>query len=509
MKKIFPAVFIVIAAALVCVLIVKKLISHNELNTYAKVVTPVVDNNKGDGLSDNGYGENYNFTSFINLTKDETLMSVITMDLDGDGYDDQINVCKVANNPYIVLIGGIYNPDKKQYERKIYITTNVTQVQTFACTSLDVIGNHRNALVYQGDTENGHSVLRIYLGSKGKKGEVLLNVIGDFDADGRVFIQHEERNESYEMGQAKGASFPVWVYTTASEDSNKLDQIQTMYEYSETDGKYIETKTVRVAGSRITAKELSRIQDGTVETFAGFLDGLWYKTENEGSVRYIFFDYKNREIIFQLEDNVEVYNWLKSNLRRNGMYFSSVNKTIENLQRRFDISLVNVDEIRIRIQDDVRMIITEDNLWNGNYKKLVSKDSDKKNTPGDVVSELIKGPAWTTSDGTVITFSQTGYFVENDSIRDEGRYVAQKMSGTELMQFRSEGSTPYFQGFVEPKFMTSETIKTVRNRSVSVINTDKNTIILQSVVVNPTGYYQTESSPVVLHRSQIKKTVKE
>jgi len=508
MKKLIPAVFIVIAAALICVFIVKKLISHNELTTYAKVVTPVVNNQNEEGSDGNVYGDDYNFTSFVNLTKDETLMSVVTMDLDGDGYDDQVNVCKVANNPYIVLIGGLYNPEKKIYERLAYIATNVTQVQTFACTSLDVIGNHRNALVYQGDTENGHSVLRIFLGSRNKKGEFSLNMIGDFDADGRVFIQQEERNEAYEMGHAKGVSFPVWVYTTAPEDTAKLDQIQTMYEYSESDGKYVETKTIRVAGSRITAKELSRIQDGTVDTFAGFLNGLWYKTENEGSVRYIFFDYKNKEVIFQFEDSVEVYNWLKSNLRRNGMYFSSVNKTIENLQRRFDISLINVDEIRIRISDDVRMIITEDNLWNGTYKKVVSKDSEKRAAAGDVISELMKGPAWTTSDGTSVTFSQTGYFVENESFKDEGRYVAQKMSGKELLQFRSDNSSPFFHGFYESKFMTSETVKTVRNRPVTVIDVDKNTVVLQGVIVTPTGFYQTESSPIVLRRTELKKNVK-
>lgn len=508
MKKLIPAAFVVIGAALFCFFVIKQLVIKNEGSASAKEVVPQVEHLKEDDKAGQ-YGDNNDFSSFISLTKEETLLSVVTMDLDGDGNEDQINVCKVANNPYIQLIAGLYNPEKAVYERQAYLATNVTQVQTFACTSLDVIGNHHSALIYQGDSESGHAVLRIFLGGRDKKGKFTLKMIGDFDADGRVFIQQSERSEAYEMGQAKGVSFPVWVYASDTDENRRLDQIQTQYEYSEEEGKYIETKTIRVAGSRITAKELARIQDGTVGTFANFLDGLWYKTETEGGGRYIFFDYKNKEIIFQFEDSVEVYNWLKSNLRRNGMYFSSVNKTIQNLQRRFDISLVNVNEIRIRIQDDVRMIIGESNLWDGSYKKIKTAADVKKASSGEIFAELVKGPVWSTADGTSITFTASGYFVENERSSDTGRYVVQKMNGGEIMQFRSESGTPYFSGFYEPKFVVNETVRTVRNKPVKTSETDKNTVILQSVVANPDGYYQTESMPLVLHRSQIKKTVKE
>ncbi len=510
MRRLIPAAFVVIAAALICFVIVKKFITQAETSVYARVVVPQADALKDDADNAGGYGENYSFTSFIQLSNDETLMSAVTMDVDNDGSDDQVNICKVANNPYIVLIIALYNTKKNIYERKAYIPTNVTQMQTFLCTNIDVLGNHHKALVYQGDTENGHAVMRIYMGSRNKKDEFKLTLIGDFDSDERVFIEQSERNEAYEISQAKGAAFPVWVYSSAPEENRRLDQIQTMYEYSEEEGKYVETRTIRVAGSRITAKELTRIQDGTVATFANFLDGLWYKTENEGAVRYIFFDYKNKEVIFQFSDSVEVYSWLKTNLRRNGMYFSSVNKTIENLQRRFDISLVNIDEIRIRIQDDLRMVIGESNLWDGNYKKFTAdKTSRKETSKSEIISELIKGPVWSTSDGTYVTFTQDNFHVEGNSIRDDGRFVSQEMSGSQILEFRSSGTEPYFKGFYEPKYHKTETTKTVKGKTVVQTEIDKNTIILQNVIANADGFYQTETSPVILYRSEIKKTVKD
>ena len=153
-------------------------------------------------------------------------------------------------------------------------------------------------------TDSGKVVLKIFDGNRSKNGEFILTPIGDFEADGTIFIQQTPRSENYELNHAKGEPFPVWVYTseqkTSGADAAKLDQIQTMYEWDESEGMYVAVKTLRVAGNTLAQKELARIQDGTVATFGNFLDGLWYKIENSGvSIRYISFDYPNSEIIFE------------------------------------------------------------------------------------------------------------------------------------------------------------------------------------------------------------------
>ena len=128
-----------------------------------------------------------------------------------------------------------------------------------------------------------------------------------------------------------------------------------------------------MTGSRIAARELARIQDGTVETFADFLDGLWYKTSSaQSGIRYLFFDHAQKEVIFLYDDTEEVYAWEDSNLRRSGIYITTTNKSITNMQRRCDISLAGIDEVRIHIIDDVRMIIKENNLWDGSYRKMTA-----------------------------------------------------------------------------------------------------------------------------------------
>ncbi|WP_407427204.1 pallilysin-related adhesin [Treponema sp.] len=490
MKKRLPVIFVLTAAVLAVSFFSRNLFTKDNSVSRARVVIPLV----GEAASKdnkNEYSEGLEKTSFIQLSTGETLVGTFEMDIDNDGYDDQINMVKTSSSPYIVLIVALYNPKNGSYERTNYLATQITQMKTFACTSIDVIGNHKNSLVYQGITDFGTVVLKIYSGTRNKNGEFILNSIGDFEADGTIFIQQTPRSESYELAQAKGESFPIWVYASEQKSgdsaSTQSDQIQTMYTWNEAEGCYAAEKTLRVTGNRLAQKELARIQDGTVETFGKFLDGLWYKVENTGkSIRFISFDYSNLEIIFEYEDSEEVYSWLKSTLRRNGIYFSAVNKSIENLQRRFDISLINTDEIRIKLQDDVRMLINESTLWDGNYKKLTSKETvkDISGLKTECISRLIEQGTWETNDGTILKFTESLYTATGKTSYDSGRFTTNEIAGSTLLQFKSVHELPYFKSHYLPAFQ----------------NKDKDSIILEEVTISPKGFYQEQKAPVILKK---------
>ena len=493
MKRIIPVIFVLAAAALALLFFSRNLFVKNSSISRARVVIPLVGANSNGKAGE--YSDGLEQTSFIQLSTGETLVGTLEMDIDGDGFDDQVNMVKTAQSPYIVLIVGLYNSKIGTYTRSNYLATEITQMKTFACTSIDVLGNHKNALVYQGVTDSGKVVLKIFDGNRSKNGEFILTPIGDFEADGTIFIQQTPRSESYELSQTKGESFPVWVYTSeqksgadTSADSSSLDQIQTMYDWSEAEGQYVAVRTLRVAGNRVAERELARIQDGTVATFGSFLDGLWYKTENSGkSIRYISFDYTNSEIIFEYEDSEEVYSWLKSTLRRNGIYFSAVNKSIENLQRRFDISLVSTDEIRIKLQDDVRMLINESTLWDGNYKKFTSRGvvEVEPTKESEVIKRLVEQETWEAGDGTILAFGEYTYSANGKTSYDSGRFTTNDVSGATLLQFRSLHEVPFFRHSYLPAFQNEK---------------ERDTIVLSDVVLSPEGFYREQTDPLVLKK---------
>ncbi|MEE0353399.1 MAG: pallilysin-related adhesin, partial [Treponema sp.] len=322
---------------------------------------------------------------------------------------------------------------------KAVIATAISQAQTFSYTAIDLTGEHRTALVYQGFADNGDSILQAFFISN-SGGNFSLLKIADLRGDGTIFIQQLDRYDAYERSKANGASFPIWVYTSDTERPGSADQLQIQYEWRHSENSYVKTRTVRVAGSRITAKELAKIQDGTVATFAGFLNGLWYMPESNGNLRYVFFDYDSREIIFFKDDTEEVYKWAHSNIRRNGIYLSTINQEIENLQRRIDISLKSTEEIHIRIQDDVRMLISENAVWDGNYKKN-GKNMFLKNASsnsGSVSAVFEKDSTWKIPDGSTVKLQGGKYSMESEGFLETGIYTCFVNEGVSFIQFRPD-----------------------------------------------------------------------
>ena len=505
-KKIIIVIFISFATLLAVALISRIFIFKPQtVSNKARNVIPLVADKDNKSYVDNSqYSEESEMTSFIPLNADETLLGVISMDFDGDTFEDQVNVVKTSDSQNIKLIVGLYNDKKKSYERMSVIETNITQFKTFSYTGLDLSGKHKNALIYQGFTDDGLSVLKAFHIYKNNKGFSLVS-IADFEADGTIFIQQLDRYDAYERLNANGSPYPIWVYTSdVLENPNSTDQLQICYTYNEDEDKYVKLSQVRVAGNKVAAKELARIQDGTVETFANYLKGLWYKTENEGSsVHYIFFDYENQEIIFLVSETEEVYNWQTSNLRRNGMYISATNQEIQNLQRRVDISLLGQNRLSVSIVDDLRMLIGENNLWNGEYKRVVfaydEKDSVLNKNSLEYVKDLEKGPSWKASDGSSVSFRTGQYAVSNESISDGGDYTYIDADGNCFIQFRSKKELPYFKGTY--KISYAKITQSDSRSKKKQIEYNKDSIILEPYTLTPQGSYAADGRIVILSRN--------
>ena len=292
------AVVIASAAAVLAVVILLRIFvfKHSAAVLTPKIVTPIASNSKDASKSKSEMlSDSASLTSFVPLLATETLISTTVFDFDGDNFDDQVAAVHKAGSQNIFLIVGLYNPSTNSYIRAAEISTEVSKTRTFSYAGIDMTGTHRTALVYQGEKTNGESVLRMYH-CQHQKEKIEILTIGNFSSDGTIFIQQTERSESYELSQTRGESFAVWVYSSDKQSGKTsenavVNQIQTEYRWSETEQKYIQSKQLNITGSTLAAKELSRIQNGNLETFANFLTGLWYKTTSDGmNPRYIHFN---------------------------------------------------------------------------------------------------------------------------------------------------------------------------------------------------------------------------
>ena len=272
-------------------------------------------------------------------------------------------------------------------------------------------------------------------------------------------------------------------------------------------------RQLKVKGSRIAAKELARIQNGTVETFAQFLNGLWYKTSNSGnSSLYLFFNYEDREVIFLSDDTEGVYSWVDSNLRRSGIYLTVVNSIISSMKRRFDIMLTGVNEVNIHVHDDVGMIIKENNQWDGTYKKMSFQSTfgDARITAiaDDFAKELLdQNSVWVDAEENEYKFTGNTYKIKHIELEESGIFVIDSVGDFPVVQFRSDVQNSFLQNAYAMKFKTHEvTIPAKNKRSKPTVKTviDKDVIIMTPVKLSLSTCYAMEGRVITLNKRTVK-----
>lgn len=487
----------------------RKLITKSEKTSVrAKIVTPKGSqdtNTETDSEPLTSDFNSENFDTFITLLPSETLINTLTIDFNNDGYDDEVVTVRKSGSENFTIIPGLFNPETADYERLTAIPTSISRIRTFSLSGMDLIGDHQNSLIYQGVADDENYVMQLFLweqsGIEETHGELVK--IGDFVSDGTIFIQQTERSDSYQLSLSKGESFSVWVYESEKvlDDNGNFiagqNQIQKEFKWNSGSKVYELANEIKVTAGKLAANELSRIQDGTVETFAAFLDGLWYKTSNEDNViRYIYYNYDKKEIILLQSDIQEVYEWEDSKLRHNGIYLYTVNSDITNLQRRFDLLLISVDEIKITLYDSIGLIIKESSEWDGQYKKMSlqsSFDEPVSEEKNQFLAQLEAYDNWTTSDGiNVLNLSDSRYTFVFDDMQEEGLYSLLKIGGYDVLQLRATSFNTVLNQTYALEFGTKTVTETVKKETIEKTVTDYDTIIFTPVKITPTDCFATD-----------------
>ncbi len=479
--------------------------TENKNISRAKIINPASQTNQEEGSEKKSSGiDSEQYETLVTLLPGETLISTLTIDFSNDGYDDQVIVVRKNTSQNLFLVPGLYDSESGNYTRLAEIPTKFSRSRAFSYSGMDLIGDHKESLIYQGIDDSGNYVMEVFLFNDSKTNPELLN-IGDFYSDGTIFIQQTERSESYEFSLSKGESYSIWVYKSekqeAAGDSGKpavANQIQQEYKWNAASKKYELAREIKVNAGRLAANELSKIQDGTVETFASFLNGLWYKVSNSDSkIRYVFFDYASKEIILLYGDIQEVYEWEDSKLRHNGIYLTTINADIMNFHRRFDLALTGVDEIKITIRDDVNLIIKENTMWDGNYKKMSQQsdffDNSQVSPLKKFSDELKKNSAWSSVDSPLtISFDDFTYTLQNSSVTESGVYVLSRVGAYNVIQFRSDSDSTMLNDAYSMEFGTKLVTETVNKKTIEKKITDYDSLILTPVKISPTDCFATE-----------------
>ncbi len=475
-RAVYIVFFLAIAACVYLLVGPSPFVSKEEKrNSSARTIIPRSEGTAAQGM--NGATENAEQLAFedsatakISLGPDEIPVAVLTIDADGDSVDEQFIAIKTMDqeDQAITLLYVDFDESSGGYRRMWKAPTGATRSRTFNLTSKDVIGDRSVCVVASGMNDAGEQTLTILRLPPSDEPQVLeepgipqadrvmtgdqeetvlpFEIIADIKADGSISLQETPRSEAYQLGMAKGDSFPIAVYERDLGSSNLLDQIETSFRYDPFTKKYERSSVARIPGAQIEQRRVRELLDGKGERFEEFLDGLWYSSSQVESVdgvagtRYILFDRQRREITFYIGDIQEVFSWPSSAPTRYGLYISAQNISVATLKRIVDIELEGSESIKLKTFEDVRLKIGISGRWDGSYRKLAGERTPRRDGSLEETDQEILG-TWV---GDTSSAAQTRVLLSKDSSFEasigtapqKGRYGLFKLDDLIILELR-------------------------------------------------------------------------
>lgn len=428
---------------------------------YSKVIIPAApDVDTTAATVNTDYSETLANFGSLSLNAGETLLqsySVVLRSDAGEDSEDQICAIRRNNNPNIILIAGIYDQNTAMYVRAAEIETPIKRLNTFTISAMDMTGDHRNEIVFTGFEDN-QTIMQVYVCNVSGM-TMSPKKVADIRSEGTISIQEVSRSDAYSLGIASGESYSIYEYQPVqSRSGSSLDQLQVIYSWDKGYKSYNRTSSKLITNKVLNSQEIDRILDGTRESFTKFLSGLWYKTQaGSDEARFIFFDDSNAEIICLVNDNQELYSWTSDWMRRNGITINTTNKSMSVLTRQLVVTLVAADEIKISANDNLLMVISDESLWDGNYKKVMTPltiQTEPQLPPEELAARINTGEnSWYTADGDEIVFSESGWTEKkNGAVVSSGIFSTSFIKDEELIQFRSSDHEPLFSGWYSVLF---------------------------------------------------------
>lgn len=436
-KKIIFTFSIIIASAVLLFLLFFKFgkTINDETEIISKTVIPVSPSNFSGDTENKTNSNLLGIKTSISLNKDEVFIEIITADLNADGFEDQIVAIKKLLDPFIYLIPAIQNPLTKEFARIAEIRTSVTQPKSLSFYTIE-LQNSLPALVYSGMSSDKSQILVIYFIKADKQNILSFNMAADLRADVQI-----EMIDGRKTIKGTLDDYTIYTYNFDASAPETLNQIKTQYKWNNSANHYVKVNEIKIPGEKIESSFLKKLSNGSAETFREFLSGLWYQPLSSGSPRSLYFDNANNIFIFHIDNIQEIYTVTSVFPRRYGVSLMSNNKSISSIKRRIEIELKGIDEIRLKVVEDVaRLKIGTASNWDGMYRKKTdnfnSVNTRTDNSGSRLKNIFGKNSEWINGSEFFKT-EKFSYTLKNGEKEDSGFFDFIKIENQTIIQLRS------------------------------------------------------------------------
>ena len=382
-----------------------------------------------------------NIQSGITLLSDEVLVEDIQADLNGDNKEDKIIAAKKLSDQFIYLFIFLQDSEAQTFTRAVEIKTEATHAKTLSVYTLMVQEYTYPVIVYNGMNADSMQVFGMYRLGIDKDKIISIYSLADIQADGQIILKNEQDNSI--------SDYTISAYYSDKDAPNTLNQIEKQYTWNAKKEFFVQTKETKIPGKKIESQFLQKFQTGDSNSFQEFLDGLWYQpSAKRDQNRSIFFNRSENEIIFSVNNIQELFTIDSITPRRFGIYFSTKNASISSIHRRISIELLGIDEVHIRVIDDIaRLKIGVASNWDGSYRKISNTVREVQSSiTFDNIKKILTADEkiWTSAEGYSLYFSDNSYRFLQDTAENSGWYTILQIKGNTVLQLKDTENNERF-----------------------------------------------------------------
>ena len=442
MKKLFYMLCIVVIIVIIGILAYQRIVHQRTqvIPQNAQTIIPTAPQLQQQEVSSSEVIPE-NIQSGITLLSDEVLVEDIQADLNGDNKEDKIIAAKKLSDQFIYLFIFLQDSEAQTFTRAVEIKTEATHAKTLSVYTLMVQEYTYPVIVYNGMNADSMQVFGMYRLGIDEDKIISIYSLADIQADGQIILKNEQDNSI--------SDYTISAYYSDKDAPNTLNQIEKQYTWNAKKEFFVQTKETKIPGKKIESQFLQKFQTGDSNSFQEFLDGLWYQpSAKRDQNRSIFFNRFENEIIFSVNNIQELFTIDSITPRRFGIYFSTKNASISSIHRRISIELLGIDEVHIRVIDDIaRLKIGVASNWDGSYRKISNTVREVQSSiTFDNIKKILTADEkiWTSAEGYSLYFSDNSYRFLQDTAENSGWYTILQIKGNTVLQLKDTENNERF-----------------------------------------------------------------
>ena len=442
MKKLFYMLCIVVIIVIIGILAYQRIVHQRTqvIPQNAQTIIPTAPQLQQQEVSSSEVIPE-NIQSGITLLSDEVLVEDIQADLNGNNKEDKIIAAKKLSDQFIYLFIFLQDSEAQTFTRAVEIKTEATHAKTLSVYTLMVQEYTYPVIVYNGMNADSMQVFGMYRLGIDEDKIISIYSLADIQADGQIILKNEQDNSI--------SDYTISAYYSDKDAPNTLNQIEKQYTWNAKKEFFVQTKETKIPGKKIESQFLQKFQTGDSNSFQEFLDGLWYQpSAKRDQNRSIFFNRSENEIIFSVNNIQELFTIDSITPRRFGIYFSTKNASISSIHRRISIELLGIDEVHIRVIDDIaRLKIGVASNWDGSYRKISNTVREVQSSiTFDNIKKILTADEkiWTSAEGYSLYFSDNSYRFLQDTAENSGWYTILQIKGNTVLQLKDTENNERF-----------------------------------------------------------------